>query len=60
MARKQKELTVITYLVTRDEAGNRIERLWDDLPEEERTTMSRILTDRFMAAAGYTRVAEEA
>lgn len=60
MARKQKELTVITYLVTRDEAGNRIERLWDDLPEEERTAMSRILTDRFMAAAGYTRVAEEA
>lgn len=60
MARRQKELTVITYLVTKDETGNRVERLWDELPEEERETMSRILTDRFMEAAGYTRIAEEA
>lgn len=45
---------IVTY-----ENGKRIERNWDDIPAEERDAISEALTDRFMEAAGYTRIDQE-
>ena len=50
----KKELTVMTIVVS-EKDGERIERNWDDIPEDERKQISRNITDRFMAAAGYSR-----
>lgn len=55
----RKELKVIAIIVTY-ENGQRVERNWDDIPESERTVISRTLTDRFMEAAGYSRLEKEA
>jgi len=55
----KKELKVIAIIVTY-ENGQRVERNWDDIPESERTVISRTLTDRFMEAAGYIRIEQEA
>lgn len=51
----RKELKVIAIIVTY-ENDQRVERNWDDIPESERTVISRTLTDRFMEAAGYSRL----
>lgn len=50
----RKELTVKTTVVSVIN-GERIERAWDDIPEEERKMISKQITDRFMETAGYRR-----
>ncbi len=47
-----KTIAVIVYI---DENGKRVEREWDNIPEEERLTISKILTERFMEAAGLAK-----
>jgi len=53
----RKELTVKTIVVSFDN-GIRIERNWDDIPEEEQKIISRNITDKFMEAMGYIRTGE--
>lgn len=55
---KRKELTVRTIVVYQVN-GQRVERNWDDIPEAEQKTISRSITDRFMAAAGFKKVEQE-
>jgi len=54
----RKELTVKTTVVSVIN-GERIERAWDDIPEEERKMISGQITDRFMEAAGYHKAGRE-
>lgn len=50
----KKELTVKTIVVSIVD-GKRIERPWDEIHEAEQKIISKNITDRFMAAAGYRR-----
>lgn len=54
----RKKLTVKTTVVSVIN-GERIERAWDDIPEEERKMISWEITDRFMEAAGYHKEGRE-
>lgn len=54
---KRKELTAESVMVSFED-GKRIERRWDDIPEDEKREIGIRITDRFMAAAGYVRAQE--
>ncbi len=48
----KREIAVSTIIVS-FENGLRIERKWNDIPEDEQKVISRNITDRFMEAMGY-------
>lgn len=54
----RKELTVKTIVISIVD-GKRIEQPWEDIPTEHQKEISRNITDRFMAAAGYRRADRE-
>ncbi|WP_027399077.1 hypothetical protein [Anaerovorax odorimutans] len=55
---KRKEITAEVIIVGFED-GKRIERNWDDIPEEEQKVISKNITERFMAAAGYRPATKE-
>ena len=50
-----REIIAVSF----DENGNRIERDWDLIPEEEKQEIRRRNSDRMMRAAGYVLAEEE-
>ena len=50
-----REIIAVSF----DENGNRIERDWDLIPEEEKQEIRRRTSERMIKAAGYVPVGEE-